>query len=110
MKKAATDTDSPKIETKANGSQEAPVFIAEKLDAFRRNIPTLTKAQRDVFEQLARGLTTNEIAEMLFVSVNTVRKHNAAIREKLGVKSLDELMVYIKWMSEGNIFEGSDLN
>ncbi|MDR0293895.1 MAG: LuxR C-terminal-related transcriptional regulator [Oscillospiraceae bacterium] len=97
----AADSGAGMIKENGNGATDTPVFVAEKLETFRQAISTLTRTQRDVFDQLAKGYSTNEIADILTISVNTVRKHNAAIREKLGVKSLDEMMVYIRWMNKG---------
>jgi DNA-binding CsgD family transcriptional regulator len=48
---------------------------------------TLTARERDVLEQLDRGLTYGEIACALGLSVNTVRSHLSAIYRKLGVRT-----------------------
>ena len=37
----------------------------------------------------------SEVAELAFISIHTVRKHNANMYQKLGVGSKDELMLYI---------------
>jgi two-component system, NarL family, nitrate/nitrite response regulator NarL len=57
----------------------------------------LTGRERDVAELMRHGLTTNEIADRLFVAPVTVRTHIAAIRRKLDapdrstvVKRIDE--------------------
>lgn len=51
----------------------------------------LTARERQVTALLARGLTTDEIAQSLWVSRHTVRDHVKAIFAKLGVKSRPEL-------------------
>jgi DNA-binding NarL/FixJ family response regulator len=45
----------------------------------------LTEREREVLELLARGLTNKEIAENLFITTNTVKRHLKAIFEKLKV-------------------------
>ena len=41
------------------------------------------------------GYEISEIPELACVSMNTVRKHNRNIYEKLGIKSKDELNLYL---------------
>ncbi len=46
---------------------------------------TLTEREREVLDLLAQGLTNKEIAEKLFITTNTVKRHLKAIFEKLDV-------------------------
>jgi DNA-binding NarL/FixJ family response regulator len=46
---------------------------------------TLTDREREVLDLLAQGLTNKEIAEKLFITTNTVKRHLKAIFEKLDV-------------------------
>lgn len=43
----------------------------------------LSKRELDVLEQMAQGLSNQEIAEKLHVSLNTIKTHTARILEKL---------------------------
>ena len=43
----------------------------------------------------AGGKEVAEVAELAFISIYTVRKHNANIYQKLGVRSRDELLLYL---------------
>ena len=48
-------------------------------------LSTLTDREREVLNLLAQGFTNKEIAEQLFVTTNTVKRHLKAIFEKLDV-------------------------
>jgi len=48
-------------------------------------LSALTDREREVLDLLAKGLTNKEIAENLFITTNTVKRHLKAIFEKLGV-------------------------
>lgn len=52
----------------------------------------LSKRERQVFEQLARGHTNKEIANVLDVSVKTVETYRARIGEKFGLRSRADLI------------------
>lgn len=54
----------------------------------------LTMREREVLKLLAEGKKTHEIAEMLFISVNTVRRHRHNVMEKLHVKNLADLVKF----------------
>jgi DNA-binding CsgD family transcriptional regulator len=51
----------------------------------------LTKREREVASLAARGITSKDIAERLFVSVRTVDNHLGRVYEKLGIASRAEL-------------------
>ena len=46
---------------------------------------SLTEREREVLDLLAQGLTNKEIAEKLFITPNTVKRHLKAVFEKLDV-------------------------
>ena len=51
------------------------------------SVGELTARERDVLSRVALGATNGEIAAELALSLNTVKRHTANIREKLGVHS-----------------------
>jgi DNA-binding NarL/FixJ family response regulator len=48
-------------------------------------LSTLTEREREVLDLLAQGLTNKEMAEKLYITTNTVKRHLKAIFEKLDV-------------------------
>ncbi len=71
-----------------------PTYVARLLDAIgapealaEGALPEpLSPRERDVLRLIAAGLTNREIAEALFVSPETIKKHTANIYGKLGVR------------------------
>jgi DNA-binding NarL/FixJ family response regulator len=59
----------------------------------RPAVQPLTLRERAVLEQLARGLSYDDVASVLGVSVNTVRTYVRLIYEKLGVTSRTEAVL-----------------
>ncbi len=51
------------------------------------NLEALTPREIEVVELVAQGLSTNDIADSLFISVGTVRNHIKSVYRKLGVHS-----------------------
>jgi DNA-binding NarL/FixJ family response regulator len=52
----------------------------------------LTNREREVFQLLAEGKSTRDIADMLCVSISTVKSHRANIMEKLHIDSPVKLL------------------
>ena len=65
-------------------------------EAMRRNEDTevLSEREMDVLLGICRGLSTQEIADQLFLSKRTVDTHRANILEKTGSKNTASLVVY----------------
>ena len=80
------------------GGMPMSAMIAKKaLQLIRKSSPSqnvkdqvdyqLTDRETEVLEQLSKGLTYDQIAELLFISYGTVRKHVENIYRKLGVNN-----------------------
>jgi len=52
----------------------------------------ITKREMEVIELISRGKTNKEIADILFISVDTVKDHNYKIFQKTGVKNRIQLV------------------
>ncbi len=90
----------PKVETVivekkvvlANG----PDFILNEDEVRRLN---LSKRELEVLQLMADGLSNQEIAERLFVSLNTIKTHSAQIFEKMEVKRRTQAVDLAKRLS-----------
>ncbi|QLH25943.1 response regulator transcription factor [Streptomyces sp. Rer75] len=74
------------IRNAAAGRTALSAPVADRLMAqMRTPRPTLSERERDILQQLARGLGNREIARALFISEATVKTHLGRIYGKLGV-------------------------
>lgn len=90
----------PKVETVI---VEKEVFIKSPAD-FTQNEKEveklgLSKRELEVLEQMALGLSNTEIADKLFVSLNTVKTHSSNIFIKLDVKRRTQAIEKAKRLS-----------
>ncbi len=81
-------------------SNSLNVYNSKMFTSFLKNIETLSPAERAVFDLYIEGYTAREIADKLYLSINTIKTHNKRIYEKMNVSSRNELMVYIMMMKE----------
>ena len=57
-------------------------------------LSALTPREREVLKAIASGLTNQEIADRLVISVRTVETHRAHIIDKLGIRKRSELVQF----------------
>jgi DNA-binding NarL/FixJ family response regulator len=63
-------------------------------------VDKLSDRELEVFQLLGRHKNTREIAEALHLSVKTIETHRSHIKEKLGLKSSDEMTSFaVEWMT-----------
>jgi DNA-binding NarL/FixJ family response regulator len=60
----------------------------------REEIDPLSMREREVLTLLAEGKTNQEIADLLYISIYTVRRHRDNLMRKLKLKGLAELVRY----------------
>jgi len=67
-----------------------------KLDPHQNEIDTLTKRERQVLAEIAKGLTNKAIATNLFLSEKTIKHHVSNIFHKLHVKNRVEAALIMR--------------
>lgn len=84
-------------EYRSGGSEKRslPPNIEELFDRFVARTKTLTASEKNILDYYIRGHEIAEIPDLACISMNTVRKHNRNIYEKLGIHSRDELKLYL---------------
>jgi DNA-binding NarL/FixJ family response regulator len=81
---------SPSVSTKVvkdylhKASELAPADRLEKL----------TSRERQILQLIAEGKTNKQIAGLFFISAKTVETHKANLKEKLGVRTIADLVKY----------------
>ncbi len=75
---------------------ERGTFILNEKEIIRLNI---SKRELEVLQLMADGLSNQEIALKLFVSLNTIKTHNARLFEKLEVKRRTQAIETAKKLS-----------
>ena len=109
--KSATITDiSYAIDCVKRGKKYYDTQLSEENNSERRKILSiLTEREQEVFFQLGKGLTNTQIAEVLFISENTVKKHISSLLSKLGLTHRTEAAVYATklWRREDDRIESN---
>jgi DNA-binding NarL/FixJ family response regulator len=57
-------------------------------------VPLLTKREKEILAHIANGLTNLQIAETLFLSIDTINSHRKSLHSKLNVKNTAMLIRY----------------
>jgi len=67
-----------------------------KLESIRKEKESavLSEREKTIVKQIVNGLTNQEIANKLFLSIHTVTTHRKNISNKLGIKTVSGLTVY----------------
>ena len=74
--------------------EELSAYTGEDLTNSQVNIQHLTERETEILRLIAMELSSNEIAEKLFISVSTVESHRRNLFQKLNVKSAIGLTKY----------------
>lgn len=82
-------------------SEELPNFFADKPKRKSRELfPELSQRELDVLKLICDEQSTNEIAELLFISKSTVETHRANLLLKVGAKNTAGL---VRWAIENEV-------
>ncbi len=79
---------SPSISKKVVDSYLSPRKGSPREERYK----LLSNREREVFQLIAEGRSTREIADTLYVSVSTVKSHRSKIMEKLGIENPVQLV------------------
>ncbi|HRG81847.1 MAG TPA: response regulator transcription factor [Chitinophagaceae bacterium] len=80
------------ISTVMKGKLYLSAEAATSLQQSRQDIPVLTRREKEVLELIASGMTNNEIAAKLFVSVATVDTHRKNLLAKFDARNIAMLI------------------
>ena len=58
------------------------------------NVASISGREKEVLEQICKGLSNHEIADILFISKRTVEKHRASLLAKTNTKNTAQLVMY----------------
>jgi len=75
----------------------SPLLSTELVDLALRDKPAddpLTIREKTIIQLLAEGKSSKDIADLLYISVFTVRRHRENIMRKLNIKKLADLIKY----------------
>ncbi len=98
--RALTDHPSARFILHKESSNKVLDAISELLSEPEEDSPqsvesiVLSEREMEVLKQVAQGFSNKEIADALYISVNTVITHRKNLTEKLGIKTIAGLTVY----------------
>ena len=95
-------TATPNDPSGENDQHTLPPDVEALFTSFSQRAANLTATERSILQFYADGREISEVAELAFISIHTVRKHNANIYQKLEVGSRDELMLYLDLFRRSN--------
>ncbi len=80
-----------------------------RADASPRPIAELSNRELEIYRLVGQGVSTKEIAGLLFLSVKTVESHRTRIRQKLGLESSAALVAHAaEWVVRGSHVASGD--
>lgn len=90
---AATHTDAGHTEMHRVGSPDFFEYNMNTRHWDRRQMPVLTDGEKSVLTLSIQGYTMSEIADMICLSPDTIKKYRQRIFEKLDVRNISEAIV-----------------
>ncbi len=78
-------------------SEELLVFLSKRYSSPKKTPPDfekLTKRETEILQVIAKGLSNQQIADELFISIRTVTNHRSNIYDKLNVHNTAQLIAF----------------
>ena len=84
---------------------DTQITMEEATSERSKLLASLTERETEIFLEIGRGLTNTQIAEKLYITENTVKKHITSLLSKLGVKRRTEVALYATkiWRRKGEL-------
>jgi DNA-binding CsgD family transcriptional regulator len=86
-----SDTEAP-IRCRVINVRTGELYLFPPPESEQRDL--LTMREREILNLISKGLISREIADLLYISVNTVNTHRQRIIERLGVSNTSEAIRY----------------
>lgn len=91
------DQDSQRLtSSRAINIETGELFEFKKTTVQKNEEQTLSKREKEILHWIAKGFASKQIADKLYISVNTVNTHRQRIIEKLNVSNTFEAITYAK--------------
>lgn len=90
---AATHTDAGHIEMHRVGSSGYFEYSTVSRRWIKKQMPSLTDGEKSVLTLSIQGFTMSEIADIIYLSPDTIKKYRKRIFEKLEVRNISEAIV-----------------
>ena len=78
-----------------NSDEKLPPKLEKVVDKFIEKLKDLSPQERIIFNYYIEGHDMESLPGLTYISLETIKKHNLNIYKKLGINSLDELIIYI---------------
>ncbi len=85
------------------GRKEGTSLPVDLFEEFISRTQSLTPTEKEVFSYYIDGCSIQEVAMLMFISINTLKVHNKHIYAKLDIGSKDELNVYIEFLKKSHM-------
>lgn len=85
------------IQIVMSGNQVLSPEVDKMMKSVQASMPMISRREKDVLKCICMGLTSKEISEKLFISINTVNTHRKSLMLKLNVnKTADLISIALK--------------
>ncbi|MBQ4611010.1 MAG: hypothetical protein IJB30_04665 [Clostridia bacterium] len=99
-KHARSEADKAQSELSRIADKKMREIDPDSFALFLKNLKTLTRKEREVFDLYLEGKSAKEIVELMGFTDNALKFHNKNLYSKLGVTSRKELLLYAALMEQ----------